>query len=101
MRVWKGWAAEREPVRVPEQAGAVAAVAVTGNFIFDPATHRDFLGACLGTGVERGKVGDILLTGESGAQILVAADLVEHFERTLTQVLLFHSLISNPHPGPI
>ena len=72
---------------MPEQAGAVAAVSVTGNFIFDPATHRDFLGACLGTGVERGKVGDILLNGESGAQILVAADLVEHFERTLTQVL--------------
>ena len=42
-------------------------------------------GACLGTGVERGKVGDILLVGEQGAQILVAASLVEHLEQTLSQ----------------
>ena len=38
------------------QAEAVAALSVRGNFMFDPATHRDFLGALLGTGVERGKV---------------------------------------------
>lgn len=29
----------------PSQAGGVAAVEVKGNFMFDPATHRDFLGA--------------------------------------------------------
>lgn len=28
-----------------------------GNFMFDPATHRDFLGALLGTGVVRDRVG--------------------------------------------
>ena len=33
-----------------------------------------------------GQVGDILVTGEMGAQILVAADLVSHFEQSLTQV---------------
>ena len=38
------------------QAGAVAALSVRGNFMFDPATHRDFLGALLGTGIERQKV---------------------------------------------
>ena len=38
------------------QAGGVAALNVRGNFMFDPATHRDFLGALLGTGIERQKV---------------------------------------------
>jgi RNA-binding protein YlmH len=31
-------------------------------------------------------VGDILVTGEDGAQILVAPNLVEHLEGALTQV---------------
>lgn len=43
-------------------------------------------GACLGTGIERDKVGDILITGESGAQILCTPNLVEHLEQALTQV---------------
>ena len=51
--------------------------------------RRDFLGSILGTGIERSKVGDIILLGETGAQILVAAELVEHFEQSLTQVPLF------------
>ena len=42
--------------------------------------RRDFLGSILGTGIERSKVGDIILLGETGAQILVAAEIVEHFE---------------------
>lgn len=32
------------------------AVAVEGNFLFDKAGHRDFLGAVLGTGIAREKV---------------------------------------------
>ena len=159
----------------PEQLEGVAAVQCRGNFMFDPATHRDFLGkrsrqaagqaagqqwlpnlcraamarphaaaaaalrlhahrdiklppsqpfnwplpirphahphaqtpslhrpsplcpapppappppagACLGTGIDRDKVGDILITGEQGAQILVAPNLVEHLMVALTQV---------------
>lgn len=54
--------------------------------MFDPAAHPDFLGAVLGTGVVRGKVGDILVQGETGAQILCDPELVEHFEMALTQV---------------
>lgn len=37
-------------------ADAVAALDIAGNFMFDAATHRDFLGACLGTGIERDMV---------------------------------------------
>jgi RNA-binding protein YlmH len=34
--------------------GAAAALDVRGNFMFDPASHRDFLGAILGTGTNCG-----------------------------------------------
>lgn len=54
--------------------------------MFDAASHRDFLGACLGTGIERSKVGDIIVTGEQGAQLLVAPSMVEHLQVALTQV---------------
>ncbi len=37
-------------------------------------------------GVVREKVGDILVQGESGAQILVDPELAEHFETSLVQV---------------
>lgn len=70
----------------PSQLEGVAALEVKGNFMFDAATHRDFLGAAIGTGVVRDKVGDILVQGEMGAQVLVDAELVEHFEFTLKQV---------------
>lgn len=36
---------------------AVAALDVRGNFIFDPAAHRDFLGAIIGTGIVRDRIG--------------------------------------------
>ncbi|GLC43905.1 hypothetical protein PLESTB_000921600 [Pleodorina starrii] len=76
-----------EPLRNdPTQLDGVAALQVKGNFMFDPAKHPDFLGAILGTGVVREKVGDILVQGETGAQILVDPELVEHFEMSLTQV---------------
>lgn len=68
------------------QAAGVTALQVKGNFIFDSANHRDFLGACLGTGIERSKVGDILVQGEQGASILVAPDMVSHLEMNLTSV---------------
>ena len=47
------------------------------------------MGSILGTGIERSKVGDIIILGETGAQILVAAELVQHFEQSLTQVRSF------------
>ena len=64
----------------------MSAVLVKGNFLFDSATHRDFLGACLGTGIDRSKVGDILVQGEQGAHILVVPELVPHLEMNLTSV---------------
>ncbi|KAL3162406.1 hypothetical protein ABBQ32_010077 [Trebouxia sp. C0010 RCD-2024] len=93
---WGGYdMAERKRIRLsrtdmPEdpaaEAAGVSALQVKGNFIFDSANHRDFLGACLGTGIERSKVGDILVQGEQGASILVAPDMVSHLEMNLTSV---------------
>ncbi|MFE4104860.1 photosystem II S4 domain protein [Almyronema epifaneia] len=64
----------------------LAVINMAGNFLFDPATHRDFLGAMLGTGLVRDKVGDILVLGERGAQAIVVPELVEFLATNLTQV---------------
>jgi photosystem II S4 domain protein len=59
---------------------------VGGNFMFDPANHGDFLGAVLGTGLDRGKVGDIIVLGERGAQAIAVPELTEFLTQALTQV---------------
>ena len=65
---------------------AITAIDISGNFLFDPASHRDFLGALLGTGIVREKVGDIIVLGERGAQAIVVPEMVEFLEMSLTQV---------------
>lgn len=64
----------------------VAALEIAGNFLFDTATHRDFLGSMLGTGIVREKTGDIIVLGERGAQAIVIPELVEFLEMNLKQV---------------
>lgn len=64
----------------------LALIAIAGNFMFDPATHRDFLGSILGTGLVRDKVGDILVLGERGAQAIVTPELVDFLTLHLSQV---------------
>jgi photosystem II S4 domain protein len=70
---------------LPEQI-EVAALDIAGNFLFDSATHRDFLGSILGTGITRDKVGDIVVLGERGAQVLIVPELAEFLCSTLVQV---------------
>lgn len=64
----------------------LALLDIAGNFLFDTATHRDFLGALLGTGIVREKVGDLIVLGERGAQAIVVPELVDFLEMNLTQV---------------
>ena len=64
----------------------LAALNITGNFLFDLASHRDFLGAILGTGIVREKVGDILVLGERGAQAVVVPEMSTFLETHLSQV---------------
>jgi len=91
---WGGYPqAERQRVAIAsselplavEQVG-LAALEIAGNFLFDPASHRDFLGALLGTGIVRDKVGDIIVLGERGAQAIVVPEMVEFLSMSLNQV---------------
>lgn len=91
---WGGYPqAERQRVAIARselpldqsQVGVVA-LEIVGNFLFDTATHRDFLGSMLGTGIVRDRVGDILVNGERGAQAIVVPELVDFLEMNLTQV---------------
>ncbi len=59
---------------------------IAGNFLFDTATHRDFLGAILGCGIVREKTGDIIVLGERGAQAIVVPEMAEFLQLQLTQV---------------
>jgi len=51
----------------------------------DDLTHRDYLGAILSLGIERSKVGDILLNPES-AYVFFHNSLVDYITENLTQV---------------
>lgn len=76
----------RSELPLAETDVPLALVGISGNFLFDPAQHRDFLGALLGTGLVREKVGDVILLGERGAQAIVVPELAEFLELELTQV---------------
>lgn len=76
----------REEIPLDVQSVEIAVIDIAGNFLFDTATHRDFLGSMLGTGIVREKTGDILVLGERGAQAIVVPELVEFLELNLKQV---------------
>eukprot|EP00854_Cymbomonas_tetramitiformis_P020985 gene20985-25177_t len=64
----------------------LALLSIEGNFMFDPAAHGDFMGAILNTGIERHTLGDILVQGETGAQVITKPELVPHLQATLITV---------------
>ena len=76
----------RAEIPLEETPVPLAALSIAGNFLFDTATHRDFLGSLLGTGLVRTKVGDIIVLGERGAQAIVVPELVEFLTSSLVQV---------------
>lgn len=51
----------------------------------DVLTHRDYLGAILNLGVERGKIGDIIIAGQE-AYFFCMDNLQDFFEKELTKV---------------
>ena len=63
----------------------IAAVKALWRSEFVRVGHRDVLGAVLGLGLERGKVGDIIATGES-AKILVDEKIAEFLLGNLTEI---------------
>ncbi|MDV2998785.1 MAG: hypothetical protein N5P05_000391 [Chroococcopsis gigantea SAG 12.99] len=76
----------RSDIGVDSSQIALALLDISGNFLFDAATHRDFLGSLLGTGIVREKVGDIIVLGERGGQAIVVPELVDFLTATLVQV---------------
>ncbi|CAI5480641.1 unnamed protein product [Closterium sp. Yama58-4] len=66
--------------------GAVAAVRVSGAFKQTSVSHGDFLGAVLGTGITRDKVGDVILLEGEGAQVIISPDLQDFLLSALTAV---------------
>jgi len=67
--------------------GGVSAVSISGNFAFDQASHRDFLGAILGSaGIDRRVCGDVVVRGERGATALVASPVAEALTLSLTRI---------------
>lgn len=94
LAAWGGYPqAERQRIAIArselpldQSQVSLVAVEIAGNFLFDTASHRDFLGAMLGTGIVREKTGDIVVLGERGAQAIVAPELVEFLEMSLQQV---------------
>ena len=79
-------ALSRPDIPLDQSQVELAALDIAGNFLFDPATHRDFLGSILGTGIVRDKVGDIIVLGERGAQVIVVPEMVDFLTTSLTQV---------------
>ncbi|KAK6132667.1 hypothetical protein DH2020_033583 [Rehmannia glutinosa] len=72
----------------------VSFASISGNFGFEPCSHGDFLGAILGTGIVREKLGDIILQGEKGAHILVVPELVDFIASSLDKVgVLFYAVL--------
>ncbi len=76
----------RSEVSIEPDGIPLAAIQIQGNFLFDPASHRDFLGAVLGSGITREKVGDVIVLGDSGAQAIVVPEMVDYLSLNLTQV---------------
>lgn len=76
----------RSELPFEESPVPLAALSIAGNFLFDTANHRDFLGSLLGTGLVRSKVGDIIVLGERGAQAIVVPELVDFLTTSLVQV---------------
>ena len=52
----------------------IVCLLIEGNFKMSKVTHRDYLGALLGLGIKREKLGDIVVL-ENGAQVFVAEEI--------------------------
>ncbi|MGM0501169.1 MAG: photosystem II S4 domain protein [Bacillota bacterium] len=58
---------------------------ISGQFKFQSVSHRDFLGAILGTGIKRAMVGDLVLY-QGGCQAIIAPEIKDYLLCNLEQV---------------
>ncbi len=71
----------------------IACVAVSWNGQFARLTHRDVLGAVMGCGIERGGIGDILVSADA-AKILCDAKIADFLLEQLTEIGAVHVMAS-------
>jgi len=90
--VFEGGSENAERVRaffLPDYMGEVEVkdyiVAFKANFSFNELTHRDFLGALLGLGIERKCIGDIYVF-EKEAYFFVTSDIAKFVKTNLDKV---------------
>ncbi|KAF6002418.1 hypothetical protein F1559_001878 [Cyanidiococcus yangmingshanensis] len=59
----------------------------SGNFLFDRASHSDFLGAVLGSaGLRRERLGDIIVLGDRGAQLIALQNDIQTIQESVVTV---------------
>lgn len=63
----------------------IRAIKINGNFKFNDLSHRDYLGAIMGLGIKREKVGDILIK-ESFTTVVTQAEILEFFMYNLKSI---------------
>lgn len=59
---------------------------INGNFEFENVSHRDFLGAILGTGIKREMIGDLVVNHNNRCQVIVAKEMEEYLTLNLDKV---------------
>ncbi|KAL9271757.1 putative RNA-binding protein YlmH [Drosera capensis] len=74
------------PDAVVNADDGIAAFSITGNFKSSSCSHGAFLGSVLGTGIKREKVGDVIVQGENGAQVIIVPELLHFVVSTLDKV---------------
>lgn len=75
------------PDFIPEQQldPAIVCLSIAGNFNFVSVSHRDFLGAILGLGIKREKVGDLLVL-KQGCQAVMDSEVARYVALNLTSI---------------
>ena len=63
----------------------IRAIKIKGNFKFNSVSHRDYLGAILGLGIKREKVGDISIN-EDSAYVVLQVEMINFFMFNLKNI---------------
>jgi RNA-binding protein YlmH len=79
-----GWITPEYAIPTQSQSG-LCAISIEGDTRFVDVDHGDFLGAILGLGIKRDKVGDILVH-DNGCHLIVVEEIADYISAHLGQV---------------
>lgn len=69
-----------------EVSGVICPIEISASGYEAPLSHRDYLGALLGLGLERDTIGDIAITGDFGAVVFVLERSADFIVQNLVKV---------------